>query len=79
MSMSQQPVLPGFPVPPLPLLEQCHSITRTAILQLKHAAVRCGSMEVAALASALEAADDGDVIEAADALDEAERMREIGA
>lgn len=75
MSAALQPVLPGFPIPPLPALVECRAITRIALLQLKAAAVRCGSMEVAALATALEAADDGDLAEAAGSLAEAEMMR----
>ncbi len=78
MSAHLQPALPGFPVP-VPLAAECRAITRVALLQLKDAAVRAGSMEVAALAAALEAADDGDVTEAAEALAEAEQVRRMGA
>lgn len=79
MSAHLQPVLPGFPIPPLPALVECRALFRMALLQLKQASVRCGSMEIAAIAACLEAADDGDVIEAADALAEAEQMRRIEA
>lgn len=78
--MSYQPALPGFRAPPLaPLVRDERVIMRLAILQLKEAAVRCGSMEVAALATCMEAATDGDTDEAREALAEAETLRELRA
>jgi hypothetical protein len=78
--MSYQPALPGFRAPPLapPILTD-RVIMRLAILQLKEAAARCRSMEVAALATALEAATDGYTDEAREALAGAELMRGVEA
>lgn len=72
-----QPVLPGFPVPPPSPAFTGRVLSRLAILQLKEAAVRLKSMEIAALAACLEAASDGDLEEAREALDEAEEMKRI--
>lgn len=74
-----QPVLPGFPVPPPSDAFTGRVLARLAILHLKDAAVRLKSMEVAALAACLEAASDGDLAEAREALDEAEEMKRIEA
>ncbi len=74
-----QPALPGFPVPPPSQAFTERVLARLAILQLKEAAVRLKSMEVAALAACLEAAADGDLTEAREALDEAETLRRLGA
>lgn len=77
--MHLQPVLPGFPVPPPSPAFTSRVLARLAILQLKQAAVRLGSHEVAALAACLEAASDGDNDDAREALDEAEMMKVIEA
>lgn len=75
--MTYQPALPGFPVPPPSPAFTLDALARVAILQLKDAAVRLKSYELAALATCLEAASDGDLAEAREALDEAEEMKRI--
>ena len=77
--MSYQPALPGLPLPPPSAGFTSRVLMRLAILQLKQAAVRLKSMEVAALAACMEAASDGDNDEAREALDEAEMLARIGA
>lgn len=75
-----QPPLPGFRAPPLyPPVMTDRVVMRLAILALKQAAVRCSSMEVAALAACMEAVSDGDMDEAREALAEAETLGRMGA
>lgn len=72
-----QPALPGIPVPSRGFTARV--LKQLALLQLKDAAVRLKSMEIAALAACIEAADDDDLAEAREALAEAEVMKEMRA
>ena len=67
----------GMSVTPLLKLSS-QTLIMMAVLQMREAAMRLKSMELAALATAIEAAIDGDQDEATDALAEAARYRRNG-